>query len=173
MTGNPEWLTTPHREADARSGLVVYGNTEDLFWSGVGTEYLTIPQQQLRRLDQFILHATWNRVDGLRFCNDPHTQRWHEAVEWRLSPDTDRGQAHNLGDDEPRFDTAHWLALDEPLARYRLAIGQGIRPPLIIEIFDWTGPLRCFTDCSVQAECGERAALKCALDLPGVRRGGL
>src|SRR5687767_4114846 len=94
----PDWLLAVQREASVRSGLVVYGNTRDLFWSGTGSDYFSMPALLSQRLEQFSIRATWDRVDGLTFLNTRHERRWDEILQRRLASPTRTGQAYDVGD---------------------------------------------------------------------------
>ncbi len=140
MSQDPDWLATLHREADVRSGLVLFGNTRDLFWSGTGSDYLTLPALLSRRLGQFTIRATWDRVDGLRFTDEEQARRWDEAVKRTVAPDAGRGQPYDAGGEdraEPAPPTAgRRVDLPELIAQYRIVIGQDqVRPLLVI---DWS-----------------------------------
>ncbi len=139
MSQEPDWLGTLTREAAFRPGLVLYGNTRDLFWSGVGAEYLTLPALLTRRLDGFSVRATWDRVDGLRFEDEREARRWDEAVERTIAAPADPGNAYDMGEDEE--DDANPVGprridLHELIAQYRLVLAApGVRPLLVI---DWS-----------------------------------
>jgi energy-coupling factor transporter ATP-binding protein EcfA2 len=139
MSKMPEWLATVQREANVRAGLVLYGNTRDLFWSGTGADYLTLPTLLARRLEQFAIRATWDRVDGLRFFDEQHARRWDEAVERRLFPDGGPGDAYDVGGEAPVAPVStsgRQVSLEELVAQYRAVLGQtGSRPLLVI---DWS-----------------------------------
>ncbi len=63
----PTWLATVTREAHVRAGLILYGNTRDLFAMPPGPDYVSLARLLVVRLSQFDVRATWDRVDGLRF----------------------------------------------------------------------------------------------------------
>lgn len=136
-----EWLNTLQREANIRSGLVLYGNTRDLFWSGKGSNYLTLPALLTQELDQFSIRATWDRVEGLRFGDEHEARQWEQALERGLAGDSRpiQSQAYDLGDDEPPTPTSAAgirVELDELLARYRLVSNQERHRALLI--IDWS-----------------------------------
>lgn len=139
MTSSPEWLVTLRREADVRSGVVAYGNTRDLFWSGTGSDYCTLPRLLTQKLDRFTIRATWDRVDGLRFADDQHARRWDDAVRRRLAPTGGAGEAYDLGADDasdPEPTTGALIGLDELVAQYRIVLGEREERPLLV--VDWS-----------------------------------
>lgn len=132
MTG-PQWYTTFRREAGIRPGIVLYGNTRDIFWSRDADAYDTLPQLLVRSLDEFTLRATWDLVEGLRFVVPKHAQRWDAIVARRLGGPT-RGAAYDVGEPDPT--PLRPIALDELIGRYRLVLAEpGERPLLIV---DWS-----------------------------------
>jgi energy-coupling factor transporter ATP-binding protein EcfA2 len=139
MSQDADWLSALTREAAFRAGLVLYGNTRDLFWSGVGSEYLTLPTLLARRLDSFTVRAAWDRVDGLQFADEREARRWDEAVKRAVAEPVDAGSAYDLGDedeDEPAQVGPRRLELNELIAQYRRVLAApGIRPLLVI---DWS-----------------------------------
>jgi DNA polymerase III delta prime subunit len=140
MSLNPEWLTTVIREAALRAGLVVYGNTRDLFWAGVGADYVTLPALLSRHLDKFSIRATWDQVDGLRFQSDEQSRRWSEAVERAVGGGpTAKGQAYDLGTDQTATDTTTGgtrISLLEVVAQYRAVLAHASERPLLV--IDWS-----------------------------------
>ncbi len=135
MTSSPAWHTTLLREAKIRSGLVLYGNTRDLFWAE-GHQYCTLPTLLARSLANFTIQATWDVVDGLRFADDTHARRWDRIVSQGAS-----APVPPLGASVYRVPAAPAPAsapidLDELIARYRLVLAEpGERPLLIV---DWS-----------------------------------
>ena len=125
MAQEPEWLAALAREARVRSGLVVYGNTRDLFWSGNGPEYVTLPALLAKRLDAFGICATWDRVDGLRFASDEQARRWREAVERSVGSGTATGKPYDVGGagtPDPAPTSARRIQLRELIAEYRAVV---------------------------------------------------
>jgi len=188
-----EWLRTITREAEVRSGLVLYGNTRDLFWSGSGSDYVTLPTLLTTRLGRFEVRATWDRVDGLRFASEAGALRWQEAVAEAVGGDADEGEAYDVdedptpadrpGHDEDRAggDASGGLRIELPelIAQYRavLRAGAGLRPLLVI---DWSHLL---TTQPAHPDASEREwILQLAkalvgeaqqrIDSDGLRRGG-
>jgi energy-coupling factor transporter ATP-binding protein EcfA2 len=118
-----------------RRGLILYGNTRDLFHDA-GARYSTLPQQLFRRLQGVTIRAAWDRVDGLRFASDGDARRWDRAAEQALGP-TGGGEAYDVGDaNGSTQEGAQRMPLLEVLAQYRLICRAGDeRPALII---DWS-----------------------------------
>jgi energy-coupling factor transporter ATP-binding protein EcfA2 len=138
MERNAEWLESLLRESSFRPGLVLYGNTRDLFWSGRGAEYLTLPELLVQRLERFSVRATWDRVDGLRFASESEARRWDDAVAEAVAAPQDDGDAYDLGDDddEPEAQVDRRIELHELIAQYRgVLAAPGVRPLLVI---DWS-----------------------------------
>jgi len=139
MTASSEWWSTVAREAQVRSGLVLYGNTRDLFWAGQGTDYRTLPSLLSESLrDQFDVRATWDRVDGLRFASEDDARRWDEALKATLGDDAGAGEAYDLGDDDepPQSTSRGQVDLAELVAQFREVLSRGsVRPILVI---DWS-----------------------------------
>src|SRR5687768_16178627 len=101
MAKRPDWLEAVLREARVRSGLVVYGNTRDLFWGGA-SQYLTLPALLSQAIEGVTIRAVWDRVDGLRFANEREAARWGAAVAARMGGNVGGGEAYDVGDeDEP------------------------------------------------------------------------
>jgi hypothetical protein len=139
VTETPAWLSTVTREAHVRAGLVLYGNTRDLFSTGSGTDYMSLASLLVARLTQFTVRATWDRVDGLRFGDDVQGRRWAEAVAAALGSDTPAaGESYDYGGagPAPAPSVPQRLDLAEVLAQYRAVLTQpGVRPLLVI---DWS-----------------------------------
>ena len=116
-----EWMETTKREAAFRRGLVLHGNTRDLFSRG-GASYATLPEllwQELER--EFTVRAVWDGVDGLRFASTKEAERWRDAV--RRGVDTpastaSRGEPYDDGGKEPASAQTR-ISLDETLAAIR------------------------------------------------------
>ena len=97
MAQDPEWLVALARDAEIRTGLVLYGNTRDLFWTGLGADYVTLPALLARRLTRYSLRAVWDRVDGLRFETPEQARRWEDAVANAVGGEVEPGTAYDLG----------------------------------------------------------------------------
>jgi len=148
MAENTAWLRAFLRESCFRSGLVLYGNTRDLFWSGAGPEYLTLPTLLLRSVNadkpnRFTIRASWDRADGLVFAEDRDQQGWDSAVASQLNTGSRTGNAYDFGgnndaDAEQEQDqtVGRHVELNELLAEYRLVLAEpGERPLLVL---DWS-----------------------------------
>jgi len=137
MSREAEWLESLLRESSFRPGLVLYGNTRDLFWSGRGADYLTLPELLVHRLDRFGVRAVWDRVDGLRFASEQEARRWDDAVTESVAGSQNEGTAYDLGDDdEPEQPCSRRVELQELIAQYRrILAAPGTRPLLVI---DWS-----------------------------------
>jgi energy-coupling factor transporter ATP-binding protein EcfA2 len=129
----PSWFANLRREADIRGGLVLYGNTRDLFWSPEAGAYDTLPRLLVRTLTDFTLRATWDLVEGLRFADPAHAKRWEQIVARRLATPA-RGTAYDLG--EPAPATSAPIDLEEMIARYRVVLAEPRERPLLI--IDWS-----------------------------------
>ncbi len=139
MSQHPEWFVALAREADIRGGLVVYGNTRDLFWSGTGADYVTLPTLLTRRLGQFTIRGTWDRVDGLRFESDDHARRWDDAVSRAVGGGASGGEAYDVGNEEkPQGAPAVGRRIDLPelIAQYRAVLSKSTSRPLLV--IDWS-----------------------------------
>ena len=137
MSKQPEWLVTIRREAEVRSGLVLYGNTRDLFWAGVGADYLTLPALLTKHLSQFTIRASWDQVDGLRFARDEERDRWDRARQ-SIAAKPGAGTAYDVGDDsqDAPTTTGIQIQLQELIAQYRIVLSKGNERPLLI--VDWS-----------------------------------
>jgi DNA polymerase III delta prime subunit len=139
MTDAPSWLATVAREANVRAGLVLYGNTRDLFSTGPSGDYVSLPGLLLARLEQFTVRATWDRIDGLRFADKAHARRWSEALTTALGgEDVPSGERYDYGGQESATQQSapQRVDLHEMIAQYRAVLSQAsIRPLLVI---DWS-----------------------------------
>ncbi|MCC6619925.1 MAG: AAA family ATPase [Deltaproteobacteria bacterium] len=134
MAQQPEWLETIRREAEVRRGLVLHGNTRDLFSRG-GTTYVTLPELLVQELAAFSVRAVWDSADGLRFASPMEATRWNDALRARLATPEPQGTAYDLGDEPTTATAVTRITLDALLAAYRTVIAQGVRPLLIV---DWS-----------------------------------
>jgi hypothetical protein len=137
MSKQPEWLATIQREAEVRSGLVLYGNTRDIFWAGTGADYVTLPALLTKQLKQFTIRASWDQVDGLRFASDDDRDRWDRARQ-SIAAKPGSGTAYDMGDDaqEGPTTTGIQIQLQELIAQYRVVLSKGTERPLLI--IDWS-----------------------------------
>ncbi|HRI08478.1 MAG TPA: AAA family ATPase [Nannocystaceae bacterium] len=129
----PTWFANLRREADIRGGILLYGNTRDLFWSPDVHAYDTLPQLLMRDLPDFTIRASWDLAQGLRFAELTHAQRWERIVARHLAPAT-RGAAYHLGDPAPAGPSS--LDLEEVIARYRHVLAEPNERPLLV--LDWS-----------------------------------
>ncbi len=136
MANRGHWQEALTREAAIRSGLVLYGNTRDLFWSGAGCDYLTLAELLVRRLAGFTIRATWDAADGLRFADEREARRWDEVVERRVAaPAT--GTDYDVGDRQASSSpTSRKIDLLETLEQYRLILAEPRERPLLV--LDWS-----------------------------------
>ena len=136
----PGWLVDLTREASIRSGLVVYGNTRDLFWAGRAAEYVTLPRLLTSRLDRYTTRAVWDAVDGLQFADESEARRWSDGVERAMSGGpAPAGDDYDLGEDDDLDDVSvaePVLDLREVVAQYRLLLADRHERPLLI--VDWS-----------------------------------
>ena len=139
MTTHSAWWNGLIREARIRAGLVLYGNTRDLFWSGTGSSYETLPNRLVTLLaDTFDTRLTWDRVDGLRFASERDEREWTNALQATVGQEPEVGEAYDLGEPAPTEPPGPTVMLDLPevVARYREVLAAGtVRPLLII---DWS-----------------------------------
>lgn len=142
MSTAPDWINAVTREADVRTGLVLYGNTRDIYWTGVGSDYATLPALLVSRLPQFGIHGIWDRVDGLRFASENQGRRWSDAVAGSVGKPSCEGTPYDLGEDEgdnasgQSSRALRRIELPELLAEYRAVLAnETLRPVLII---DWS-----------------------------------
>jgi hypothetical protein len=81
-----EWLQTTLREAPVRRGLVLFGNTRDLFFEESRKRYVTLPELLLRQLTSaernvgFSIAAVWDNADGMRFASEQGERRFRELT---------------------------------------------------------------------------------------------
>jgi hypothetical protein len=140
MASQPEWMTAVAREAEVRTGLVLYGNTRDLFWTGKGADYATLPALLSAHLRKFDIRATWDRVDGLRFASEDGARRWSEAVARVVTGSASQGAAYDLEEDTPgeeeRRAGGRRIELQELIAEYRAVLADGASRPLLL--VDWS-----------------------------------
>ena len=136
MTTRPDWLEALSREARIRKGLVLYGNTRDLFPSAAPALHLTLPQLLIEDLKDFTIRATWDNADGLRFATDREATRWHGVVSRALTPQANTGSAYDLGDDPTPVLTTTRIDLTELIAQYRRVLAAPTERPLLI--IDWS-----------------------------------
>lgn len=136
MAKPPDWLDAVSREARVRAGLVLYGNTRDLFSTG-SARYLTLPALLVERLDGFTIRAVWDRVDGLRFASDREADRWRAALTRQVAAPSPQGSAYDLGeDDAPAATAAIRIELSELVAQYRAVLASAEERPLLV--VDWS-----------------------------------
>jgi energy-coupling factor transporter ATP-binding protein EcfA2 len=147
----PDWQRALLRESRIRSGLVLYGNTRDVFFDPRSGDYLTLSEFVVRQFrgeaaSPFSLTATWDRADGLRFGTESHSRRWDEALQRSLGQGTHRGGTpYDVGDEEvgPREEGAsarsaagRKIELQELIPAFRRVIGEGTETPLLV--LDWS-----------------------------------
>ena len=144
MASGPEWIETLRREQGVRDGVVLYGNTRDLFAVPGDTRYRTLPRLLMETVGAEVrgparLRATWDRVDGLRFGSDAEARRWHEAVQRHTVGGAGEGEVYDLGDDfeddEPAPGSVP-LELFELLSQYRQVLAEPQLQPLLV--LDWS-----------------------------------
>jgi hypothetical protein len=136
MAKRPDWLEAVLREARVRAGLVVYGNTRDLFWGGAA-QYLTLPALLSQTIEGVTIRAVWDRVDGLRFANDREAARWNATVATRMGGNTGGGEAYDVGEeDEPPANSGRRIELVDLVAEYRMVLAAGEDRPLLV--LDWS-----------------------------------
>lgn len=136
MAKRPDWMEAVLREARVRAGLVLYGNTRDLFWGG-GSRYLTLPALLTDAIEGVTIRAVWDRVDGLRFANDREAGRWDAAVTARVAGEAVAGEAYGVGDEaEPPANGGRRIELAELVAQYRAVLAAGEERPLLV--LDWS-----------------------------------
>lgn len=136
MAKHPDWFQAVLREARVRAGLVLYGNTRDVFPAG-GSRYVTLPTLLSDSVSGYTIRAIWDRVDGLRFATEREADRWDAAVTARVGGGAPSGATYDTGeDDEPPSTSGRRLELGELLAQYRAVIGAGEERPLLI--LDWS-----------------------------------
>jgi hypothetical protein len=144
MADGPQWIETLRREQGVRDGVVLYGNTRDLFAVPGDTRYRTLPRLLMETVGAEAqgsarLRATWDRVDGLRFGSDAEARRWHEAVQRHTVGGAGEGDAYDLGEDfeeeEPASDGVR-IELEELLAQYRQVLAEPHLQPVLV--LDWS-----------------------------------
>ena len=135
MSEKVTWFDGVLRESAIRRGLILYGNTRDLFFDG-GTRYSTLPEQLVRRVPGVTIRAVWDRVDGLRFAGDEDARRWERATEGAVPRPAQSGTAYDIGPDEGSETRRERVDLVELLAQFRLVSSAGEERPLLV--IDWS-----------------------------------
>lgn len=139
-----EWLRTTLREAPVRRGLVLYGNTRDLFYSESRGRYMTLSallQQELCRAEHqlgFTLAGVWDQADGLRFVDERTERRFNQLLQGR-TPSQPKGSEYPV-DDPPTGSPATGGPFkgrfDELILAFRRLLAlPGERPLFIV---DWS-----------------------------------
>ncbi|HZH77675.1 MAG TPA: AAA family ATPase [Archangium sp.] len=148
MTTNhplPDWQRALLREASIRSGLVLYGNTRDIFFDPESRNYLTLAELVARRLgppasSRFTINAMWDQADGLRFGSPAQARRWDEALQRGLGAGTGEGAAYDLGDEQPaqesRGTQGRPIPMRELIAAFRRVLADAGELPLLV--LDWS-----------------------------------
>jgi energy-coupling factor transporter ATP-binding protein EcfA2 len=141
----PDWQRALVREAGIRSGLVLYGNTRDIFFDPESRDYLTLAGLVARRLgkppsSRFTITATWDQADGLRFGSPAQARRWEEALQRSLGASTGGGASYDLGDEppapEPRSTQGTAISPQELVAAFRRVLADDAELPLLV--VDWS-----------------------------------
>jgi energy-coupling factor transporter ATP-binding protein EcfA2 len=136
MAKHPDWLEAVLREARVRAGLVLYGNTRDVFSAG-GSRYVTLPTLLSESVREYTIRAVWDRVDGLRFSTEREAARWDTAVKACVAGSAHIGTAYDTGEvDEPPASSGRRLDLAELIAQYRAVLSAVAERPLLI--LDWS-----------------------------------
>ncbi|MFP2905186.1 AAA family ATPase [Pyxidicoccus sp. 3LFB2] len=141
----PDWQSALQREARIRSGLVLYGNTRDVFFDPDSRDYLTLSELVSRRLgrgasSRFSLTAVWDQADGLRFGSQPQARRWDEVLQRRMGG-ASAGTPYDTGEaPEPPARgsgaTGTRLALRELIPAFRQVLAEASECPLLV--VDWS-----------------------------------
>lgn len=135
MATHPAGFDAVLREAQVRAGLVLYGNTRDVFSRG-GSRYVTLPAYLLEVLSSYTIRAVWDRVDGLRFHTTQDESRWSKALDRQLGTPTGV-QAYDMGaEDEAPAAEGNRIELAELIARYRMVLREKAERPLLL--LDWS-----------------------------------
>jgi hypothetical protein len=141
----PDWQRALLREARIRSGLVLYGNTRDVFFDPERRDYVTLGELVVRQLGRgasgrFSLTAIWDRVDGLRFDTQAQVRRWDDALQRSLGRSSTGGTAYDVGDEETdaqkRSTEGRRTELQELIPAFRRVMGEGTETPLLV--IDWS-----------------------------------
>lgn len=99
----PQWLQSLQREAGIRKMLILYGNTQDIFFDQQQRQYVTLPQLLLRLFQrnsqlQFTLSGRWDQADGLQFGDTKMRDRFLATLHGQPNPQSNQtGQSYDLG----------------------------------------------------------------------------
>lgn len=143
---SPDWLRAFLREARIRSGLVLYGNTRDVFFDPESRHYLTLAEFLVRQLGRahpgrFTMTATWDRADGLRFGTSAQLQRWNDVLQRNLGGGTGGETPYSLDDDDEatpdtRPSQGTPIELRELFPAFRQVLSAPSELPLLV--VDWS-----------------------------------
>ncbi|MBZ4402220.1 AAA family ATPase [Myxococcus sp. AS-1-15] len=142
----PDWQLALQREARIRSGLVLYGNTRDVFFYPESRDYLTLSELVSRRLgrapsSRFTLTAVWDQADGLRFSTPAQARRWEDIRQRRLGSGPGAGTPYDVGE-EPEAPgrgsgtQGERVPLRELIPTFRQILADGSECPLLV--VDWS-----------------------------------
>lgn len=140
-----EWLRTTLREAPVRRGLLLYGNTRDLFFDEERRSYVTLPELVLQRLTSgsenlgFTLAGVWDHADGLRFANNRMERRFGEITRGQLQGLPSGGSDYPVEPVPPSATTGGGLyagRIDELVVAFRQLLRTRQERPLFI--IDWS-----------------------------------
>jgi hypothetical protein len=142
----PDWQRALLRETPIRSGIVLYGNTRDVFYDPVSRDYLTLAQFVTRRLERdiprrFTITAQWDRADNLHFGSPQQAQRWEQILQESVGAGSSEGSAYPLDDDPaapPGSGSAAGprLSLQELFPAFRKVLENPVEIPLLV--VDWS-----------------------------------
>lgn len=156
-----EWLRTTLREAPVRRGLVLYGNSRDLFFEEDSKSYVTLPELLVRRLTHssanqgFTVAGIWDHADGLRLANERMERRFNDLMRGRAQSLPSGGTEYDAG--PPSTATSRGLyvgRLDEIVTAFRQLLAVPGERPLIV--IDWSHLL---VTQPAHPDAGERAWL--------------
>lgn len=139
-----EWSRTILREAPVRRGLVLYGNTRDLFYDEAERCYVTLPELILRRLAHagqglgFTIAGVWDNADGLRFASERMERRFGEIARGRIEGLPSGGTDYPV--DAPPANTAvrglYAGRIEELIVAFRQLLAARQERPLFV--VDWS-----------------------------------
>jgi len=143
----PNWQRALLREAPIRSGIVLYGNTRDVFYDEATRDYLTLAQFVVRRLERglpqrFTMTARWDRADNLHFGSAQQAQRWEQLLQKTAGGGSTEGTAYPVDDDEPTAERAGdgtagpRQELRDLFPVFRKALADPVERPLLV--VDWS-----------------------------------
>ena len=142
----PDWQLALQREAQIRSGLVLYGNTRDVFFDPESRDYLTLSELVSRRLgrapsSRLTITAVWDQADGLRFGTPAQARRWEELRQRRLGGGPGAGTPYDVGDapappERSSGTQGERIPLRELIPTFRQVLADGSECPLLV--VDWS-----------------------------------